>query len=196
MLESGAPNVVGGPGYAVIILGPCLKVFNDDFKTYPSSLMVGEVRVIFSSSLGSIVVRTKPIVPVFAADMPSFTTLNPFRAGSFASSSCTPLLARALGIRFPFSPCYHAPGWDRPRTCAVLTDPPNASSTHAGSTPDCVKLPLQVRYDDELKRVVAEPVELSQEFRKFDLNTPWEVFPAHREQKEPQLEAGKTPEKK
>ncbi|KAG7271769.1 hypothetical protein CRUP_032672 [Coryphaenoides rupestris] len=33
---------------------------------------------------------------------------------------------------------------------------------------------VEVRYDDELKRVVAEPVELSQEFRKFDLNTPWE----------------------
>lgn len=57
---------------------------------------------------------------------------------------------------------------------------------------------LQVRYDDEVKRVVAEPVELSQEFRKFDLNTPWEVFPAHREAKEaaPKLEAGETPEKK
>lgn len=53
-----------------------------------------------------------------------------------------------------------------------------------------------MRYDDELKRVVAEPVELSQEFRKFDLNTPWEVFPAHREPKEPKLEAGDAPEKK
>ena len=47
----------------------------------------------------------------------------------------------------------------------------------------------QVRYDDEVKRVVAEPVELTQEFRKFDLNTPWEVFPAHREAKAPQLKA-------
>lgn len=57
---------------------------------------------------------------------------------------------------------------------------------------------LQVRYDDEVKRVVAEPLELSQEFRKFDLNTPWEVFPAHREPKEaaPKLEAGEAPEKK
>ncbi|XP_061671708.1 NADH dehydrogenase [ubiquinone] iron-sulfur protein 3, mitochondrial [Syngnathoides biaculeatus] len=43
---------------------------------------------------------------------------------------------------------------------------------------------VEVRYDDELKRVVAEPVELAQEFRKFDLNTPWEVFPAHRENNE------------
>ncbi|KAJ8333785.1 hypothetical protein SKAU_G00411040 [Synaphobranchus kaupii] len=42
---------------------------------------------------------------------------------------------------------------------------------------------VEVRYDDEVKRVVAEPVELSQEFRKFDLNSPWEVFPAHREPK-------------
>ncbi|TNM90650.1 hypothetical protein fugu_002939 [Takifugu bimaculatus] len=57
---------------------------------------------------------------------------------------------------------------------------------------------VEVRYDDEVKRVVAEPLELSQEFRKFDLNTPWEVFPAHREAKEaaPKLEAGETPEKK
>lgn len=56
----------------------------------------------------------------------------------------------------------------------------------------------QVRYDDEAKRVVAEPVELSQEFRKFDLNTPWEVFPAHREATgaTAKLEAGETPEKK
>lgn len=55
-----------------------------------------------------------------------------------------------------------------------------------------------MRYDDEVKRVVAEPVELSQEFRKFDLNTPWEVFPAYREPKEaaPKLEAGDAPEKK
>ncbi|XP_028582058.1 NADH dehydrogenase [ubiquinone] iron-sulfur protein 3, mitochondrial isoform X2 [Podarcis muralis] len=40
---------------------------------------------------------------------------------------------------------------------------------------------VEVRYDDEVKRVVAEPVELSQEFRKFDLNSPWETFPAYRE---------------
>jgi len=55
-----------------------------------------------------------------------------------------------------------------------------------------------VRYDDELKRVVAEPVELSQEFRKFDLNSPWEVFPAHREPKEAaaKLEAGDAPSEK
>jgi len=35
----------------------------------------------------------------------------------------------------------------------------------------------EVRYDDELKRVVVEPLELAQEFRRFDLDTPWEVFP-------------------
>uniref|UniRef100_H3BIA2 NADH dehydrogenase [ubiquinone] iron-sulfur protein 3, mitochondrial n=1 Tax=Latimeria chalumnae TaxID=7897 RepID=H3BIA2_LATCH len=40
---------------------------------------------------------------------------------------------------------------------------------------------VEVRYDDEVKRVVAEPVELAQEFRKFDLNSPWEAFPSHRE---------------
>lgn len=39
----------------------------------------------------------------------------------------------------------------------------------------------QVRYDDEQKRVVVEPVELTQEFRKFDLSSPWEQFPAFRD---------------
>ena len=41
---------------------------------------------------------------------------------------------------------------------------------------------VQVRYDDEVKRVVIEPVELAQEFRRFDFNHPWETFPAHRVQ--------------
>ncbi len=40
---------------------------------------------------------------------------------------------------------------------------------------------FQCRYDDELRRVVYEPVELSQEYRKFDLAAPWEQFPNFRE---------------
>lgn len=40
---------------------------------------------------------------------------------------------------------------------------------------------VEVRYDDEQKRVVVEPVELSQEFRKFDLSSPWEQFPNFRD---------------
>jgi len=39
----------------------------------------------------------------------------------------------------------------------------------------------EVRYDDELQRLVQEPVELAQEYRKFDLAAPWEQFPAFRE---------------
>jgi NADH dehydrogenase (ubiquinone) Fe-S protein 3 len=39
---------------------------------------------------------------------------------------------------------------------------------------------IQVRYDDERKRVVVEPVELAQEFRRFELSTPWEQFPNFR----------------
>ncbi|XP_064398539.1 NADH dehydrogenase [ubiquinone] iron-sulfur protein 3, mitochondrial-like [Halichondria panicea] len=39
---------------------------------------------------------------------------------------------------------------------------------------------VEVRYDDELKRVVCEPIEMTQEFRKFDLSSPWEQFPLHR----------------
>jgi NADH-quinone oxidoreductase subunit C len=33
---------------------------------------------------------------------------------------------------------------------------------------------VEVRYDDEAKRVVYEPVELKQEFRNFDFLSPWE----------------------
>lgn len=33
---------------------------------------------------------------------------------------------------------------------------------------------VEVRYDDEMKRVVYEPVELRQEFRNFDFQSPWE----------------------
>jgi NADH-quinone oxidoreductase subunit C len=41
---------------------------------------------------------------------------------------------------------------------------------------------VEVRYDDEQKRVVYEPVKLTQEFRQFDFESPWEgtdyVLPA------------------
>jgi len=33
---------------------------------------------------------------------------------------------------------------------------------------------VELRYDDELKRVVYEPVKLSQEYRSFDFLSPWE----------------------
>lgn len=57
---------------------------------------------------------------------------------------------------------------------------------------------FQVRYDDELKRVVCEPIEMAQEFRRFDFQTPWENFPEHRpeiEAVQQQLLKGDKPEK-
>lgn len=33
---------------------------------------------------------------------------------------------------------------------------------------------VEIRYDDELKRVVYEPVSLTQDFRNFDYESPWE----------------------
>ncbi|KAH0949374.1 hypothetical protein HN011_001889 [Eciton burchellii] len=39
---------------------------------------------------------------------------------------------------------------------------------------------VEVRYDDEQKRLVIEPLELTQEFRKFELAAPWEQFPNFR----------------
>jgi NADH-quinone oxidoreductase subunit C len=35
---------------------------------------------------------------------------------------------------------------------------------------------VEVRYDDELKRVVYEPVKLMQDFRSFDFLSPWEAM--------------------
>jgi len=37
---------------------------------------------------------------------------------------------------------------------------------------------VEVRYDDEQKKVVYEPIKLTQEFRKFDFESPWEGMPA------------------
>lgn len=34
---------------------------------------------------------------------------------------------------------------------------------------------VEVRYDDEMKRVAYEPVKLTQEFRNFDFESPWEA---------------------
>uniref|UniRef100_C1BNS4 NADH dehydrogenase [ubiquinone] iron-sulfur protein 3, mitochondrial n=1 Tax=Caligus rogercresseyi TaxID=217165 RepID=C1BNS4_CALRO len=39
----------------------------------------------------------------------------------------------------------------------------------------------ELRYDMEHRRIVQEPVELAQEYRKFDLAAPWEQFPQFRE---------------
>lgn len=38
---------------------------------------------------------------------------------------------------------------------------------------------VEVRYDDEQKRVVYEPVRLNQEFRNFDFLSPWEGSPEY-----------------
>ena len=43
----------------------------------------------------------------------------------------------------------------------------------------------EIRYDEEKKRIVSEPVELAQEYRKFDFPNPWEQVPMPREQATP-----------
>jgi len=40
---------------------------------------------------------------------------------------------------------------------------------------------IELRFDPELERVVYEPTEMAQEFRKFELESPWETFPSFRE---------------
>ncbi len=36
---------------------------------------------------------------------------------------------------------------------------------------------VEVRYDDEAGRVVCEPLEMAQEFRRFDFRSPWDHIP-------------------
>jgi NADH-quinone oxidoreductase subunit C len=54
---------------------------------------------------------------------------------------------------------------------------------------------VEVRYDDDQKRVVYEPVTLTQEFRSFDFMSPWEgtqyVLPGDEKAKPPTPGAGK-----
>lgn len=43
---------------------------------------------------------------------------------------------------------------------------------------------VELRYDDEKKRVVCEPLELAQEYRRFDLTSPWSRLPPMNQNKE------------
>uniref|UniRef100_A0A7S1TNF5 NADH:ubiquinone oxidoreductase 30kDa subunit domain-containing protein n=1 Tax=Phaeomonas parva TaxID=124430 RepID=A0A7S1TNF5_9STRA len=56
----------------------------------------------------------------------------------------------------------------------------------------------EVRYDDEEKRVVCEPLELAQEFRQFDFASPWASDPHQMEniRREVELDMGKDGTKK
>jgi len=54
----------------------------------------------------------------------------------------------------------------------------------------------EVRYCDETKRVIQEPVEFAQEFRKFDFSSPWEQFPNHRKPHHSSIEGGEPEESK
>lgn len=52
--------------------------------------------------------------------------------------------------------------------------PPCGARPH-GPNPLASSRP-QVRYDYSKKRVVSEPLELTQEFRYFDFSSPWETL--------------------
>jgi len=56
---------------------------------------------------------------------------------------------------------------------------------------------VELRYDDEQKRVVYEPVKLTQEYRDFDFLSPWEgvqrMLPGDEKAGDPELD-GRTPE--
>ncbi|XP_060597287.1 NADH dehydrogenase [ubiquinone] iron-sulfur protein 3, mitochondrial-like, partial [Ruditapes philippinarum] len=41
---------------------------------------------------------------------------------------------------------------------------------------------VEVRYDEEVGRCVLEPIELAQEFRKFEYSSPWDQFPKYKPQ--------------
>ena len=53
----------------------------------------------------------------------------------------------------------------------------NITSEEAGIEVDKpIQIDTEVRYDDSEKRVITEPVEITQEFRYFDFSSPWEQF--------------------
>ncbi len=73
----------------------------------------------------------------------------------------------------------------KPTTCTASCSPATptcaaCSPTTASKAIRCARtFPLtghvEVRYDDEAKRVVYEPVKLTQDFRSFDFESPWEA---------------------
>lgn len=51
----------------------------------------------------------------------------------------------------------------------------------------------EVRFDEELRRVVYEPIELPQEFRKFEIGSSWDQFPAYKQAVEDQAKQIESP---
>ncbi|EDO33814.1 predicted protein, partial [Nematostella vectensis] len=78
------------------------------------------------------------------------------------------------------------PGWDmygvffsnHPDLRRILTD--YGFEGHPFRKDFPVQGYVEVRYDDELKRLVCEPIEMAQEYRKFDISPTWEQFPTFR----------------
>ena len=72
----------------------------------------------------------------------------------------------------------------RPTTCTASCSPAIPTCVASSPTTASRAIPLrkdfpltgyvEVRYDDDQKRVVYEPVKLTQEFRSFDFESPWE----------------------
>lgn len=54
----------------------------------------------------------------------------------------------------------------------------------------------EVRFCEEQRRIVYEPLELSQEFRKFELSPSWEQFPSYKQQQEDQAAQIQPPSEK
>ncbi len=85
----------------------------------------------------------------------------------------------ALGV-FPSAGWYEREAWDlygimfsdHPDLRRILTD--YGFEGHPLRKDFPLTGHVEVRYDDELKRVVYEPVKLTQDFRRFDFLSPWE----------------------
>lgn len=60
--------------------------------------------------------------------------------------------------------------------CRLLTLIMHLAARPVAHTATVYGTPSQMRYDYSKKRVVYEPLELTQEFRYFDFSSPWETL--------------------
>ena len=130
------------------------------------------------------------LVDVTAVDYPSkskrFQVVYQYLSISYNSRLRVKILCDSLTAVESLTPCFSSAAWwerevwdmfgiffsNHPDLRRILSD--YGFSGHPLRKDFPLTGYLEVRYDAESKRVISEPVEMSQEFRYFDFATPWE----------------------